>query len=88
MSDFRSLVDFAVAFTHSAVARGAEWAQFNPGMPMALSFFLRLFPTDPAATARWATVLVLCATAVLPLIILRPVVCLRRRVIVGLALAA
>lgn len=66
VSDFRALVDFALAMRdHSVVTGGFYWDLLSPGLPLTLSLILRLFPASPDAAARLATAV---ATGLLPIL--------------------
>jgi len=88
ISDFKGLVDFAIAIRDSIFAKGAwYWEFFNPGLPTMLSVILRVFPDSPETTARWATAVLTGFVPLLPYVIWRGVLSLRVRVLAGLFLA-
>ena len=88
VSDFDALVKFAVAFTHSPIARGAIWQQFNPGLPLLLSAVLRVFPAAaPEVVARYATAAWTGGAALAPFLLWRGVLGLRARLAAALGLA-
>jgi hypothetical protein len=66
-ADFRNLVRFAEAYAAAGLARGAPgWEMWRLGLPLALSFVLRLFPGPPPDVARMATAVVTGLTALVP----------------------
>ena len=88
ISDFRGLVDFAIAIRDSVFARGTwYWEFLNAGLPTILSVILRVFPDSPETTARWATAILTGLVPIFPLTIWHGVLSLRARVLAGLFLA-
>ncbi len=88
ISDFKGLVDFAVALRDSIFARGEwYWEFFNPGLPTMLSLILRVFPDSPETTARWATAILSGVVPILPFATWRGVLDFRVRILAGLFLA-
>jgi hypothetical protein len=88
VSDFRSVVDLSTIMQDSIFARGAwHWQYFNPGLPLLLSLLHRISPLDPDSTARLATVVGMGLVPLIPIFVLRPVVTLRWRMLLGLLLA-
>jgi hypothetical protein len=86
-SDFRALVDFGLAMGRGGWAvESWHWIQFNPGLPMALSFLFAFFP-DPETTARHATAGLTGLLPLFPFLLWRGVVALRWRFVTGLFLA-
>ena len=88
ISDFRGLVDFAIAIRDSGFAKETwYWEFFNAGLPTILSFILRVFPDSPETTARWATAILTGLVPVLPYTIWHGVLSFRPRSLAGLFLA-
>jgi hypothetical protein len=88
ISDFRGLVDFAIAIRDSVFARGTwYWEFLNAGLPTILSVILRAFPDSPETTARWATAILTGLVPVFPYTIWRGVLSMRARILAGLFLA-
>ena len=88
ISDFRGLVDFAVALSDSVFARGAwRWEFFNAGLPTILSGIMRISPASPETTARWATAILTGLVPILPYAIWHGVLSFRARILAGLFLA-
>jgi hypothetical protein len=88
VSDFRALIEFGIRLRDlGPAAPGFGWVQFNPGLPLALSVLFRVFPSDPAASARAATAIVTGLTGLLPFVLWRPILAIRWRLAAGLALA-
>jgi hypothetical protein len=90
VSDFRELVNFAVALRDSGFAKGTEywhWEQFNLGLPTLLSISLRIFPGSPEAVARWTTAIVMGFTPLVPFFIWRNALSLQIRITAGVLLA-
>ena len=88
ISDFKGLVDFAIAIRDSLFARGAwYWEFFNAGLPTLLSGILRIFPASPETTARWATAILTGLVPILPYAIWHGVLSFRARILAGLFLA-
>jgi hypothetical protein len=88
VSDFRALVEFGIRLRDGGlVAPGFGWVQFNPGLPLALSLLLRIFPSNPEETARAATAVVTGLMGLAPFLLWRPIVAFRWRLFAGLALA-
>jgi len=88
ISDFRAIVDFAVAFSESVSPQGVwQWQQFNAGMPMALSVLFRMGLAPPEEVARYATAIVTGVLPLIPYFVWRDVVRFRIRVLVALLLA-
>ncbi len=88
VSDFRGLLNLALA------VRGASWTVFDPhwdlyspGLPLALSVLLRLFPGPPETVARIATAAVCGLLPLLPFAIWRGVLPLGGRALAGGMLA-
>lgn len=88
VSDFRGVVDFALAFRDQGVtAPGYYWDVFNVGPPLALSLLLRIVPDSPDATARLATAVWTGLMALLPFAIWRGVLPPWARILTGGLLA-
>lgn len=88
ISDFNSIVDFATSLRdHSWIQGSWHWDFFSPGLPLALSIVLRLFPGDPAVVARTATAVACGLMPLLPFLIWRGVLPLWVRSLAGLLLA-
>lgn len=88
ISDFRGLVDFALALRDSGLAQGTwYWDFFNPGTPILLSVVLRVLPGSPDAIARWTTAILTGLVPIFPYAIWHGVLSPRARVIAGLFLA-
>jgi hypothetical protein len=88
ISDFRGIVDFAVAIRDSGFAKGAwYWEVFNPGVSSILSVVLLVFRDVPDAAARWSTAVITGLFPLLPYGIWRGTLSLRVRVTAGLLLA-
>jgi hypothetical protein len=88
ISDFKGLVDFAIAL-HDSVFAGREWYWefLNAGLPTMLSVIMRIFPESPETTARWATAVLTGFVPLFPYAIWRGVLSLRARILAGLLLA-
>jgi hypothetical protein len=88
VSDFRFLLDFGTRLRdHGLAAHDLGWVEFNPGLPLVLSVLFRFFPSDPESAARAATAVVTGLTGLIPLVLWRPILALRWRLLAGLALA-
>jgi len=88
VSDFRVLIDFGTRLRdHGLAAPGYGWVQFNPGLPLALSVLLRIFPSHPEGAARAATAVVTGLIGIAPFVLWRPFLGFRWRLAAGLALA-
>jgi hypothetical protein len=88
ISDFKGLVDFAIAIRDSLSARGAwQWEFFNAGLPTILSGIIRISPASPETTARWATAILTGLVPILPYAIWYGVLSFRARILAGLFLA-
>ncbi len=88
ISDFRGLVDFAIAIRDSVFARGTwYWEFLNAGLPTILSVILRTFPDSPETTARWATAILTGLVPIFPYTIWHGVLSMRARILAGLFLA-
>jgi hypothetical protein len=88
ISDFRGLVDFAIAMCDSVFARGTwYWEFLNAGLPTILSVIMRIFPDSPETTARWATAILTGFAPIFPYMIWHGVLSLRARILAGLFLA-
>jgi len=88
ISDFRGLVDFAIALSDSVFARGVwQWEFFNAGLPTILSGIIRISPASPETTARWATAILTGLVPILPYAIWHGVLSFRARILAGLFLA-
>ncbi len=88
ISDFQGIIDFAIALRDKSLfVPGYYWDVFNIGPPLALSLVLRVFPSDPAATARYATAVWSGLMPLLPFLFWRRVLPLWVRVTGGLLLA-
>ena len=88
ISDFKGLVDFAIAIRDSLFARGTwYWEFFSAGLPTLLSVILRIFPVSPETTARWATAILTGLVPILPYAIWHGVLSFRARILAGLFLA-
>jgi len=87
-SDFEHLVGFGeYLHTHGIFANEWFWQFFNPGLPVVLSVLFRIFPGDPAAVARLATVLACGLLPLPPYLLWRGVLPFGIRLLTGLALA-
>lgn len=88
VSDFRGVIDFAVAFKDQGLApQGYYWETFNVGPALALSAALSISSADPETTARVATAVWTGLTALLPFWIWRGVLPLWVRILGGAMLA-
>lgn len=88
VSDFAALVDFALLFRNvSLTASGWHWDLLNPGLPLVLSFLLRIVPGPPEEVARLATAVVCGLVPVLPLLVWRGVLPLGTRLLASVTLA-
>ena len=88
ISDFKGLVDFAIALHDSVFARGTwYWEFLSAGLPTMLSVIMRVFPDSPETTARWATAILTGFVPIFPYAIWRDVLSLRARILAGLLLA-
>jgi hypothetical protein len=88
VSDFQELVDFARQMRDvSWTVPSWRWIYFSPGLPLALSFVLRLFPGPPVDVARLATAVVCGLVPLLPFALWRGVVSFRVRLLAGVLLA-
>lgn len=71
-SDFKGIVVFASTLAeHGITTGGWYWNLFSQGTSTILSFVIALAPSDPAATARMTTAVMLGLLPVLPLLLLR-----------------
>lgn len=87
-SDFRGIIDFALALRDKSLFTGGYWWDvFNLGPPLALSLVLRAFPADPEATARFATAAWCGLLPMLPFLLWRRALPLWVRVAAGGLLA-
>ena len=88
VSDFESLVGLARLMRDvSWTVPSWRWIYLSPGLPLALSFVLRLFPGPPDDVARLATAAVCGLVPLLPFALWRGVVSFRVRLLAGMALA-
>lgn len=88
VSDFRGVLDFAIAFKEQGLApQGYYWETFNIGPALGLAASLWLSPADPVAAARVATAVWTGLAALLPFLIWRGVLPLWLRVLAGGMLA-
>jgi Dolichyl-phosphate-mannose-protein mannosyltransferase len=88
VSDFLSLLDFAVVFREDWLARDAwQWQFFAPGLPMTLSVILELVPGSPATVGRLATAVSTACIPALPYFFWKDVFTPRTRIIAALLLA-
>lgn len=88
ISDFRGLVNFALAFADGTwIQGGRPWELYSPGLPAALSLVLRVSPLPPDDTARLATAIVCGLVPLLPFALWRGVLPLWVRLLAGGALA-
>ena len=88
VSDFRGVLDFAIAFTEQGLApQGYYWETFNIGPAMGLAAALWISPADPETTARVATAVWTGLMALLPFLIWRGVLPFWVRVLAGGMLA-
>jgi hypothetical protein len=88
VSDFHNLVGFALQMRDvSWTAPSWHWIYFSPGLPLALSLVLRLFPGPPDDVARTATAVVCGLTPLLPFALWRGVASFRVRLLAGTLLA-
>jgi hypothetical protein len=86
--DFLGLIHFgALLRDHGLAAPGWYWSQFNPGLPVILSFLFRIFPGDQIAVARTATAVSTGLLPLFPFLLWRPAVELRWRLFAGGLLA-
>ena len=88
VSDFEVLVGLARLMRDvSWTVPSWHWIYLSPGLPLALSFVLRLFPGPPDDVARLATAALCGLVPLLPFALWRGVVSFRARLLAGLALA-
>jgi len=88
VSDFEGLVALARLMRDvSWTVPSWRWIYFSPGLPLALSLVLRLFPGPPEDVARLATAAVCGLVPLLPFALWRGVVSFRVRLLAGVALA-
>jgi predicted membrane-bound mannosyltransferase len=88
ISDFARVVDFALALRdRSWFAPGYYWDTLNVGPAIVLSLVFRVFPSDPAATARLATAVWTATLPLLPFLFWRSVLPRWVRGLAGLLLA-
>ena len=88
VSDFEVLVGLARLMRDvSWTVPSWHWIYLSPGLPLALSFVLRLFPGPPEDVARLATAVVCGLVPLLPFALWRGVVSFRVRLLAGLLLA-
>ena len=85
-SDFRALLDFGLEMRRGWAPETWHWIQFNPGLAMALSGVLAIFP-DPGTAARHATAGLTGLLPLLPFFLWRPFMSLGWRFLAGLLLA-
>ena len=88
VSDFEGLVALARLMRDvSWTVPSWRWIYFSPGLPLALSLVLRLFPGPPEDVARLATAAVCGLIPLLPFALWRGVVSFRVRLLAGVLLA-
>jgi hypothetical protein len=88
VSDFRGIIDFALAFRdQSLTVGGYYWDVFNIGPPLALSLVFRVFRDSPETTARLATAVWCGLMPLLPFALWRGVLPLWVRGLAGAGLA-
>lgn len=88
VSDFRGVLDFALAFRDQGLApKGYYWETFNVGPAMTVSLLLRFFPDDPETTARVATAVWTGLMTLLPFFLWRGVLPFWVRILAGGMLA-
>jgi hypothetical protein len=88
VSDFRSVLDLAAAFTQPrSASTEVLWDLLNPGVPMLLAPCLAWLPASPEAVARWVSVLLSSSLCLLPLLLWRGVLPNRVRRLAGCLLA-
>ena len=88
ISDFLSLLDFAIVFRDDWIAKDAwQWRYLSPGFPLFLSVILRFVPELPEASGRSATALITGLVPVLPYLVWKNVLPLRTRLIAAFLLA-
>src|SRR5262249_52192249 len=88
LSDAEGLVNFGVFLRdHGLTTPVWFWEQFNPGLPLLLSFLFRIFAhADPGAVARVATAVVCGFLPLVPFGMWRGVYPLWVRILAGAAL--
>ncbi len=88
VSDFEALVGLARLMRDvSWTVPSWRWIYLSPGLPLALSFVLRLFPGPPDDVARLATAVLCGLVPLLPFTLWRGAVSFRVRLLAGLLLA-
>ncbi|GAB1594598.1 hypothetical protein [Lysobacter claricitrinus] len=87
VSDFLRVVDFATMLSRDFGAPTWHWLLLSPGTSTLLGVILRVVPGDPVAVARTATMLLMSALPLLPLVVLRGVVPTWARVLVAALIA-
>ncbi|HUE99536.1 MAG TPA: hypothetical protein VMN99_09790 [Anaerolineales bacterium] len=88
VSDFLSLLDFAIVFRDDWVAKNAwQWRYFSPGLPLILSVILRFVHGSPETIARVATAFLTGLVPVLPYLLWKDIFPPRTRIIAALLLA-
>jgi len=87
-NDFRGHVDFGLRLRDLGLAApGYSWVQTNAGLPLLLSVLFRIFPANPDNAARVATAVVSGLAGAVPVLLWRPILARRWRLVAGLALA-
>src|SRR5436305_9385425 len=88
ISDFRGLLNLALDVRNASwTVPDYHWSLYSPGLPLALSVLLRLFPGPPETIARLATATVCGLLPLLPFAIWRGALPLWVRALAGGALA-
>ena len=88
ISDFLSMVDFAILFREDLFAKNAwQWHFFSPGLPLILSVLLGVIHKSPETIGRWATAFATGLVPLAPYLLWKDVFHLRARVIASLLFA-
>lgn len=88
VSDFRSLVLFAELFRDSLLPPNSwHWTVLNPGLPVLLAPFLKLFAGNPDTVARYSTAICMGLLPIIPFLMLSRSLTLRARMVVAMILA-
>jgi len=88
VSDFRSLVQFAELFRDSLLPPDSwHWTALNPGLPVLLSPFLKLFGGNPDTVARYSTAICMGLLPIIPFLMLSRSLTLRARMVIAMTLA-
>ena len=88
ISDFLSLLDFAILFRNDWLAKNAwQWHYFSPGLSLILSFLMEFIPKSPETIGRWATAISTGLVPLIPYLLWKDVFHLRTRVFASLLLA-